>query len=90
LCYDRVTPHDGNTHSFSKEQTRGGAKAPGGSAQEQSIMKQMLDRHQNDSLPRQRNNESLNQEQTPMEREGRRPREGGDRSKYRRAPTTAD
>jgi hypothetical protein len=33
-CYDCATPRDGNTHSFSKEQTNGGASAQRGSAQE--------------------------------------------------------
>jgi hypothetical protein len=51
-CYDRVTPRDENNHLFSKEQTRGGAKAPRESAQEQSIIKQAPSKRQNDSIPR--------------------------------------
>jgi hypothetical protein len=35
-CYDHATPRDGNTHSFSKEQTNSGASAQKGSAQERS------------------------------------------------------
>jgi hypothetical protein len=89
-CYDRATPRDGNTHAFSKERTNGGASAQRGSAQGQSTIKQALDRRQNDSLLRQRNNESSSQEQTPRERQIREPREGGVRNEYRRTPTTAD
>jgi hypothetical protein len=89
-CYDHVTPRDENTHPFSKEQTRGGAKAPRGSAQERSMIKQVPDKRQNDSLLRQQNNKSLNQEQTPMERKSRRPREGRNRSEYHQTPMTAD
>jgi hypothetical protein len=90
MCYDRVTPRDENTKSFSKEQTRGGAKAPRESAQERSTIKQAPSERQNDSEPRRRNGESLNQAQTPKEREGLTPREGGVRDEYRRAPMTAD
>jgi hypothetical protein len=89
-CYDRVTPRDENTHLFPKEQTRGGAKAPRESAQERSIIKQAPSKRQNDLIPRQRNDESLNQEQTPKEREGLTPREGGVRSGYRRTPMMTD
>jgi hypothetical protein len=63
-CYNRATPHDRNTHSFSKEQTKGSASAPKGSAQGRPIIKQVPNEHQSGSLPRQWNNKSSSQEQT--------------------------
>jgi hypothetical protein len=60
-CYNRATPRDGNTHSFSKEQTNGSASAQRGSAQERSTIKQAPDKHQSDLLPRQQNNKSSSQ-----------------------------
>jgi hypothetical protein len=69
---------------------RGGTSAPGGSAQDRSIIEQTLDKHQNDLLPRQWNNESLNQAQTPMEWESQRLREGRVWSEYSQTPMTAD
>jgi hypothetical protein len=82
-CYDHIAPRDGNTHSFSKEQTQGGASAPKGSAQDRSVIRQAPDKCQGDLLPRQRNDESLSQAQTPREWENRRLREGRVRSEYR-------
>jgi hypothetical protein len=89
-CYDHVTPRDGNAHSFSKEQMRGGTSALEKSAQDRPIIKQAPDRCQSDSLPRQRNNKSLRQAQTLREWEIQRPREGGVWSKNHQTPTTAD
>jgi hypothetical protein len=85
-CYNRATPCDENTHSFSKEQTNGGANAKRGSAQERSTIRQAPDKHQSDSLPRQWNNESSSQVQTLREWEILKPREGGVRSEYRQTP----
>jgi hypothetical protein len=82
-CYDRATPCDGNTHSFSKEQMNGSTSAQRGSAQGRSTIKQAPDKHQSDLLLRQRNNKSLSQAQTLREREILKPREGGVRSEYR-------
>jgi hypothetical protein len=90
ICYDRVTPHDGNTCSFSKEQMKGSTSVQRGSAQNRPIIKQALDKRQNGLLPRQWNNKSSNQEQTPREREIRRLREGGVWSQNHWTPMTAD
>jgi hypothetical protein len=89
-CYNHVTPHDGNTHSFSKEQMGGGASALKGSAQGRPIIKQVPNKCQRDSLLRQWDNESLRQAQTPREWEVQRLREGGVRSENHQAPMTAD
>jgi hypothetical protein len=70
-CYNHVTPHDRNTHSFSKVQTQ-----DSGSAQGRSIIKQAPNKHWNDLLLRQRNNKSSRQAQTPKEQEVQRLREG--------------
>jgi hypothetical protein len=77
ICYDCAPPRDGNTQLFSKEQMRGSASVLKGSAQGRSIIKQTLDKCQSDSLPRQQNNESSRQAQTPREWEVQRLREGG-------------
>jgi hypothetical protein len=66
-CYDRVTPRDENTHSFSKEQTKGGTIVPRGSVQGGPIIKQAPSKCQSDLLLRQWNNKSLRQAQTPRE-----------------------
>jgi hypothetical protein len=89
-CYDHVTPHDGNAHSFSKEQMRDGASALKGSAQGRPIIEQVANKCQSNLLPRQQDNESSRQAQTLKEWEVQRPREGGVQSKNCQAPTTAD
>jgi hypothetical protein len=66
-CYDHITPCDGNTHAFAKEQMKGSASALRGSAQDGPMIKQALSKCQNDSLPGQWNNKSLSQAQTPRE-----------------------
>jgi hypothetical protein len=89
-CYNHATPHDRDTQSFSEEQTQSSASAPRENAQGRSIIKQAPNKHQSDLLPKQRNNESSRQAQTPREQEIQRPREGGVQSEDRRTPTTAD
>jgi hypothetical protein len=68
-CYNHITPHDGNTHSFSKAQARDSTSTLKSSAQSTSMIKQVLSKHQSDSLPRQWNNESSGQAQTLREQE---------------------
>jgi hypothetical protein len=62
----------------------------GESTQGRSIIKQALSKHQNDSLPRQWNDESWRQAQMLKEWEVRRPMENGTKSGDRRALMAAD
>jgi hypothetical protein len=88
--YHCVTPCDGNTHLFPKEQTQGGASTQRESTQGRSTIKQVPSKHQNDLLPRQWNNKSWRQAQTLKEREVWRSTEGGAQSENCQAPMTAD
>jgi hypothetical protein len=89
-CYNHITPCDGNTHLFPKEQTRGSTSTKGENTQGRSIIKQVPSKSQNNLLPRQWNNESWRQAQIPKKWEVQRPTEGGARSENRQALMTAD
>jgi hypothetical protein len=89
-CYDHATPCGGNTQLFSKEQMRGSISALRGSTQGRSIIKQVPDKCQSDSLLRQQNNKSLRQAQTLREWEVRGLREGRVQSENHQTPMTAD
>jgi hypothetical protein len=52
LCYDHITAHDGNTHSFSKVQSQDGTSVLRDSAQGRSIMNQAPNKCHGDLLPR--------------------------------------